>query len=509
MHKSILKIFILAILLTGMMSFPLEASAVKDTANDQYQNVEKYVADQMKQYHVPSLSLGIVKRDTNDTTVYLKGFGKADSTGKPLTPQTPFTIGSVSKSFTALAVMQLVELGQINLDDSINIYLPWFEAEYQGKSQVITVRQLLHHTSGIKSFYIGMADSSVTIEQLVQGKLNNTQLDTLPGTRSNYSNANYIILGEIIQSVTGQSYQDYITEKIFKPLEMKHSYVSKTDAVRDGLATGYQKWFGFPVKADLPYYEYGLPEGYIISCAEDMVHYISALLNNGVYKKVNILSEEGVKELFNTEVQEEYVPAGLNGTASYYGFGWRIIYNNNKLLMIQHTGETENYHANVVLKPEEGIGVIELDSLGGDMSPSSIGIGVADIMTGSQPKTSHFINNVFLAEIIIVLLICLLLLFSIFKLRKWKERIGKSKGRCIYALVIAIVVNFIIPLLTLLFMPSMFDCNWKASMLIYPDIDWTVLVISIMLLSIGAVKLVLTVQYFTDKHKKCAQVPTA
>lgn len=496
MARLVLKTLFCITMLLGILSSQIVFG--EDRAN-QYQDIYKYIENQMEQYNIPSLSLGIVK---NGTTVFLKGFGNANSSVQRVTPQTPFIIGSVSKSFTALAVMQLAELGRINLDDGVDKYLPWFVAEYQGKSQVITVRQLLHHTSGIKPFYDGMVDSNVTIEQLVRGELNSTELNTVPGTCSDYSNANYIILGEIIQRVSGQSYEDYITEKIFKPLEMKHSYLSKTSAVKDGLATGHQKWFGFPVESDVPYFKYSLPEGQIISCAEDMLHYISALLNKGVYNNIRILSEEGVKELFNTEVQEEYVPSGIKGTASYYGFGWRIIYDNDKISMIQHTGETANYHANVVLKLDEGIGVVELDSLGGDMSPVSIGVGVADIMSGGQPKVSRFINNVFIVEIVIVFLVGSLILFSVFRLRSWKLRIGKSKGRLIYNIIFATAINLVLPLWILLCMPGMFGSVWSSSMLIFPDIAWTALIIAISLILIGAVKLVLTILYTMDNRNQ-------
>lgn len=495
--KTLIKFLALFIMITGILSLPLIVSAgnnANDTEDVLYEKAENYVEEQMKQYHVPSLSLGIVKKDKNETKIHLKGFGKN------ITPQTPFIIGSVSKSFTALAVMQLVERDKIELDNTIDNYIPGFKAKYQSKDQSITVRQLLQHTSGIKPFYDGMADTDVTIEQLVRSKLNNTKLDTLPGTFQNYSNANYIILGEIIQKVSGQSYQDYMNENIFIPLEMKHSYFSKEDAEKNGLATGHQKWFGYPVKADLPYYEYSIPMGEIISCAEDMSHYVSALLNNGMYNKVSILSKEGVKELFNTQVQEEYVPAGATGTVSYYGFGWRIVYNNDDLVMIQHTGETGNYHANVVIKPTEGIGIVELDSLGGEMTPMSIGLGAAEIMAGNQPKKSHFLNYVFIGEIVCVILIILLLALSILRLRKWSLRIEKSRRRFLFEILIAIAINLVVPIYLILTI-TILEANLTASMLVFPDMIWTILVVSVTLLLIGVAKLIVTIHYFKKQRE--------
>jgi len=457
----------------------------------------------MDQYNIPGLALGIFK---NDEIVYAKGFGTADSTGREVTAQTPFIIGSVSKSFTALAIMQLAEKELINLDDSIDTYLPWFTASYQGTAQRITVRQLLHHTSGMKPFYDGMADDDTTIEQLSNGWLNNTELNAAPGQKSEYSNANYILLGAIVQRVSGLEFGEYVCKNIFQPLKMDHSYVSKEQAKEHGLAAGHQKWFGFPVEADLPYFECSLPEGQIISCAEDMLHYVSALLNKGIYQDKQILSASGVEELFNTDVREEYVPAGIDGTDSYYAFGWRVIYSGNTLNMIQHTGETGNYHANVIIKPQEGIGVVELDSLGGDMSPISIGVGAMKLMNGETPENSRFINNVFLAERIIVICIICLLALSCIRLRKWKERIDQSKRKYRTLVSMAIVVNLIIPMAIFLLFPGLFDSTWRSSMLVFPDISCTALLIAAVLLLIGFIKLLLTIQYNVQKRHSMRDV---
>lgn len=488
-------IALLSIVILSLQTFQVTALAAQ---NDSTQAIDTYVANQMDQYNIPGLALGIIK---NDEILYAKGLGAADSSGREVTAQTPFIIGSVSKSFTALAIMQLVEKELIRLDDSIDRYLPGFTASYQSTSQRITVRQLLHHTSGMKPFYDGMVDEDTTIEQLANGWLNNTELNAAPGQKSEYSNANYILLGAIVQRVSGLAFGEYVSENIFQPLDMKHSYVSKKEALENGLATGHQKWFGFPIEADLPYFECSLPEGQIISCAEDMLHYVSALLNKGVYQGKQILSASGVEALFNTDVREDYVPAGIDGTESYYAFGWRVIYSGTTLNMIQHTGETGNYHANVILRPKEGIGIVELDSLGGDMSPISIGVGVMQLMIGEQPENSRFINNVFLVERIVVGCILILLVLTMIRLRKWKERIGKSKGRYRYLVWMSFVINLMIPMAIILFFPGLFGSTWRSSMLVFPDLSCTALLIAIALLLIGLFKLLLTIQYNSQSSR--------
>lgn len=495
-------IALLSIVILSLQTFQVTALAAQ---NDSTQAIDTYVANQMDQYNIPGLALGIIK---NDEILYAKGFGAADSSGREVTAQTPFIIGSVSKSFTALAIMQLVEKELIRLDDPIDQYLPGFTASYQSTPQWITVRQLLHHTSGMKPFYDGMVDEDTTIEQLANGWLNNTELNATPGQRSEYSNANYILLGAIVEQVTGRTFGEYISVNIFQPLQMEHSFVSKEQAKEHGLAAGHQKWFGFPVETDLPYFAGSLPEGQIISCAEDMLHYVSALLNKGVYQGKQILSASGIEALFNTDVREDYVPAGIDGTESYYAFGWRVIYSGTTLNMIQHTGETGNYHANVILNPEEGIGVVELDSLGGDMSPISIGIGAMQLMNGETPENSRFINNVFLVERILVGCILILLALSSIRLRKWKERIDQSKRRYRTLVSMAVVVNLIVPVTILLLFPGLFGSTWKSSMLVFPDISCTALLIAAVLLMIGLIKLLLTIQFHSQKKHAMRDVCT-
>ena len=111
-------------------------------------------------------------------------------------------------------------------------------------------------------------------------------LDRAVGTSFEYSNANYVVLGMVIQAVSGQSYEAYVQEHIFKPLEMHNSFTSQVEAQQHGLSSGYQRWFGFPVASgDLPYPRGMVPGGYLISSAEDLGHYLIAQMNQGRYRR--------------------------------------------------------------------------------------------------------------------------------------------------------------------------------------------------------------------------------
>jgi len=149
--------------------------------------IDAYVDTQLNDLGIPGIALGIVQ---GDQIVHLQGFGFADSSGRKITPQTPFYIGSVTKSFTALAVMQLVEAGKIDLDAPVQTYLPWFELADKAASAKITVRHLLNQTTGISTIDGNRFwNSQLGLEETVRG-LKTIQLTQPVGTTFQYSNTN-------------------------------------------------------------------------------------------------------------------------------------------------------------------------------------------------------------------------------------------------------------------------------------------------------------------------------
>ena len=189
------------------------------------------------------------------------------------------------------------------------------------------------------------------MEQAVR-KLKSAELTAAVGSKHQYSTINYSVLGLIVQTVAGQSYESYVQANILDPLQMRNSYTSETAAQPAGLATGHNYWFGRPRAANLPYNRGLLPAGYLISSAEDMSHYLVSQLNGGRYRGTSVLSPGGISELHRPAVQ---TPA--EGTS--YGMGW-FVGPLNDIPVIHHQGETFNYHANVVLIPQSRKGVVVL-----------------------------------------------------------------------------------------------------------------------------------------------------
>jgi CubicO group peptidase (beta-lactamase class C family) len=183
-------------------------------ADPKYAEIERFVQDEMGAQRVPGLALGIVD---GDRIAYMRGFGTAGDSGR-VTPQTPFIIGSVSKSVTALAVMQLVEAGKIELAAPVQRYLPWFRVADEEASAEITVRNLLNQTSGLSTktgrSFQGDGDTSDTaLEQAVRD-LKDVSLTEPVGSKHQYSTINYSVLGLVVQAVSGQSYERYVQTHI-------------------------------------------------------------------------------------------------------------------------------------------------------------------------------------------------------------------------------------------------------------------------------------------------------
>ena len=358
-------ISLLCLSLAGMSLLLGRAQASRNKTDDKA--IDEYITSRMRSERIPGLALAIVK---GDQIVYLKGYGQADPSGRPVTPQTPFIIGSITKSFTALAVMRLVDAGKVDLDAPVQRYIPWFRVADPKASAQITVRMLINQTSGLPQTPTLVTwtwpDDPNAIERHVR-LLANAKLDFPPGQTFAYSNANYVTLGMIVQAMSGQSYEDYVRQHIFAPLDMQNSFVSQDEAIQHGMGSGYRWWFGFPVPVTLPYNRANLPAGFIISCAEDMAHFLIAQMNGGRYRDISVLSPEGIALM-----QAEPPP----GT---YSLGWESARIDGRRL-INSDGATANFQASLFFDPETQVGVFiaanvmsGLDGLSSSLSSASLG----------------------------------------------------------------------------------------------------------------------------------------
>ncbi|MBK8294329.1 MAG: beta-lactamase family protein [Solirubrobacterales bacterium] len=203
-----------ALALVALSLLPGASPAFGSIPKSTIDRIDSYVDNELQSNGVPGASLAIVDRDR---TVHVRAFGETGRGDQPVEARTPFITCSVSKSFTALAVMQLVEGGKVDLDAPVGRYLGGFELAPASRSDQVTVRTLLNQTSGLATT-AGGAEMRYLDQKSIRDTamtLNGEELQGPPGTEFRYSNANYVLLGAVIEEVSGESYQDYVRRNIF------------------------------------------------------------------------------------------------------------------------------------------------------------------------------------------------------------------------------------------------------------------------------------------------------
>src|SRR5215216_4475692 len=390
---------VLALLVVGMTQALATGSGSSHPDGQDFDAIDAYVQEQMQEMRIPGAALGIVK---GDKIVHLQGLGDAEDSGRDVTPQTPFKIGSTSKSFTALAIMQLVEDGKVALDAPVQRYIPWFRVADSEASKHITVRHLLNQTSGIPTVagltYMYKGDSSRDALEKEVRVTSEVELTHPPGKLYQYSNLNYTTLGLIVQMVSGVSYEQYVEQRILTPLGMKNSFMFLAEAERHGLATGHQFWFGRPFPGGGLHYNRAItPAGLITSDARNMSRYLIAQLNGGRYYGTQVLSPEGIAELHRGT-------ADMGQPDVSYAMGW-IDGEIDGVPIVWHNGDTGDFHATMVLVPKSKWGVVVLmNGSNGQGNLDTIANGVVARLVGveSPPSPGPFQNPLMITFLLIL-----------------------------------------------------------------------------------------------------------
>ncbi len=388
--KLLRSLFVGAVLAFIHLAFTRAFSKKPSSKPARYAAIDTFVEEQMRRLCIPGAALVIVE---GDKIVHQRGFGKARPGGEIPSPNTPFFIGSATKSMTALAVMQLVEAGKVELDAPVQRYLPWFRvADFQASTQ-ITVRHLLNHTSGIPMLdgmiVLANSDSRPGASERQARSLSSLKLNHTPGVAFEYSNLNYNLLGLIIKVCSGKSYNAYIQKHIFDPLNMSRSYTTKDTAKKAGLAVGYRYWFGFPAAAhNLPIPVGSLSSGQIISSAEDMGRYLISHLNGGRCGNVQILTPEGIEELHRPAAAIHEMGLSFGS----YAMGW-ISQEIGGDRIVSHSGIVPDYGAFMALLPEKQKGMALLFNANHaalKMTMDELGLRAAQVLAGQPPSPPRF-----------------------------------------------------------------------------------------------------------------------
>jgi CubicO group peptidase (beta-lactamase class C family) len=291
-------------------------------SGEAFAEIDAHIERQLERLKVPGATLAIVE---DDEIAHLRGFGRARPGGEAPTPHTPFVIGSLTKSITALAVMQLVEDGRVGLDAPVRRYLPWFRVADPQASAQITVRHLLNQTSGLPQLSglrpLTDFDDRPDASERQARALSTLELARPVGSAWEYCNMNYDLLGLVVEAASGETYEAYVQKHIFAPLEMTHSYTYQAGAKRNGMAVGHRYWFGVPfAEPNLPIPRGSLPGGELISSSEDLARHLITHLNEGRYGGAQILSAAGIDDLHRPAVEAKQMGISFG----HYGMGWIV-----------------------------------------------------------------------------------------------------------------------------------------------------------------------------------------
>jgi putative ATP-binding cassette transporter len=388
------------------------ANVQTDLTPERISEIEQWVQEQMKKAEIPGMSVTIVN---GKETVFQQGFGFSDLSRKTsVTDSTIFELGSNSKAFTALAVLKLEKEGKVRLNDPVDQYIPWLQVTYNGKPAVITIEQLLHHTSGIPFETIGKlpeGNSKDSLEKTVR-TLQDLPLNREPGESFEYATINYDVLGLVIERVTGQPFADYMGEQIFQPLGLKHTFVFNKPDVPEEIATGYKFGYTDPRSYVPPFYMGNAPAGYMMSNAEDMALWLKIQLGairNGSFDYSLI----DASHLANRSVKPD-----SNGSS--YAAGWDVFQKGDG--EISHAGNNPTFSSFVGMRSGEGIGVVVLANINSDYT-QVIGQGILHQLIGEEPPlltsdTYKKVDAIAVGLIIALLPICFVILLYVLKTLK-------------------------------------------------------------------------------------------
>lgn len=300
-----------------------------------------------------------------------KGYGMADLELKiPIEPDMVFRLGSVTKQFTATAILMLEERGKLAVTDPITKFLP----DYPTHGHEITIEHLLTHTSGIRS-YTSMPEwqalwrKDFKLDELIDF-FKNQPMDFAPGERWLYDNSGYILLGAVVEKASGQSYEQFLRNNIFDPLGMKHSYYDHTEQIIPRRVKGYQRTAqGYE---NAPYLSMTQPyaAGSLASSVDDLATWNSAVWGNKLLKKETMAKAHRVYRL-------------KDGRPTGYGYGWMIAsYEGHRT--VEHGGGIHGFATYVLSMPDDDIFVAILTngSAGPDASPGMLAMKMAALAVG-------------------------------------------------------------------------------------------------------------------------------
>jgi CubicO group peptidase (beta-lactamase class C family) len=435
----------IAFVLTMILLFSGFQTQSYGMTSEQSEAIQVLLNDACRLSGVPGMSISIL--DNDEVSYFSSGYADRE---KKITANehTLYELASVSKAFTGMGILLLEEQGKLSMSDPIQKYLPWFTLKYQGKAvdmQNLTLNNFLHHTSGLTNFRhtqnIPQGNTPDLLHKTVE-MLVDAELAFPPGEQYRYGTVNYDVLGLVIETVSGQTYENFMREQVFQPLGLSQTYLYKQDAKSTGnLAQGYRSSFFITTPYNAPDYAGNKPAGYLISCTKDMARWMGIQMG-----MVN-----DIPEIFHAVIQKSHqgdqsVPAANH---RYYAAGWSV---NGDQAVIEHTGGNPNFRTEVLILPKERQAICLLTN--GTNTNVNVVLKVKEILDGN-PMQSYEISgtqliDILLSSVTIIFFPSAVLIFLLgLHRRETNERPNMTKKRIIVTVILLLTT-------TVLSMISMF-----------------------------------------------------
>ncbi len=341
--------------------------------------LETWIEAQMEYRGMPGLSVGIVH---DQELVYANGFGYADLEKKvPATPETVYRIASITKTFTATALIQLRDADKLRLDDPVEDYLDWFDIEnpFDGAPQV-TIRQLITHTSGLPreaAFPYWTDHKFPTREQVIE-TLPDQEMVYPPETKIKYSNLGLTLAGEVVAAASGLPYEDYIHSQILEPLGMRSSAVTPDADLMERMAIPYSRRFadGSRIPMTVDDTQGITPAANMVSTVQDMARYLSLQFREDENVEYSILKGSSLKDMHRVHFLRSHWRSG-------WGLGFSIWYRKGETVC-GHGGWVAGMRSQIMFVPENRIGVVVMTNAD-DGEPAYFARHILDFIQSHLP----------------------------------------------------------------------------------------------------------------------------
>lgn len=455
-----IKTAVLTVAVSVMFSSSVAPQLWTQAADSPSRQIDDMARQQFDKAGTPAAAIAVIRGDQVEYLSY-SDTGAVDE-------HTLFQLGSVSKAFTGLGILLLEDEGRLSLADPVSRHIPWFSVRFAGREldpEVLTVGHLLYHTSGFTNdeARYPQAVGMMTLEEHIR-RINGSELVSYPSEQYAYANTNYHLLGYIIESAAGQSYQDFMDERIFAPLGLHHTYAAPEDVGSgERMMPGSRLSFFRARPYQIPITPANVPAGYIISNAADMGRWMQ--LQMGTVQ---------ASEQFTRIIARSHLPNSDSMVRAHlqYAGGWYV---DSEAGRIYHSGGTPGFSSHAVYGRETDTAVCVLTNMNASVNTDMVAANILNLLEGRQPEKYRsdiwrIFDTVFSLIAFAGIAGSFVGLAGLMRVRRkilngQRYRVHRSLG----ALMLRLLPSFLFLLLAgriIFVLPAFFDADWP-SMLVW------------------------------------------